>query len=355
MKQKLLIILMLGFALFSNAFAQDRRITGKVLSADDNQPLPGVSVKIKGTTKGVLTDGDGNFAISATTGQTLVFSYIGYVEHSAVIPAGNLPVIKLGTNNKLLSEVVITDGYTSQSKKFRTGASTTIQGAENENKPYTSPLQALQGEIPGLNITSNSGQPGANVQVRLRGVGSIGAGANPLYVIDGMIINAGDLSRATTTTNVLSGINNDDIESITVLKDASETAIYGARGANGVIVINTKHCKAGKTKVNVDMEAGTTNTLPFPTAGRPLTADEWATIFKEGDANSGSTPAEVAADADAFGLNGRSNDWAKLILRTGHQQQYNVSINGGTISAAILTSLTPTSLRQAQVALLLTR
>src|SRR4051812_45430049 len=99
MKQKLLIILLLGFAVLTNAFAQERKITGRVISADDSQSLPGVSVKIKGTTKGVLTDGDGNFSISANTGQTLVFSFIGYSEFSIVVPKGNLPVIKLGTNN----------------------------------------------------------------------------------------------------------------------------------------------------------------------------------------------------------------------------------------------------------------
>jgi TonB-linked SusC/RagA family outer membrane protein len=346
MKQKLLIILLLGFAVLTNAFAQERKITGKVLSADDNQTLPGVSVKIKGTTKGVLTDGDGNFSITASTGQTLVFTYIGYSEHSVVVPAGNFPVVKLTTNNKLLSEVVVTDGYTTQSKKFRTGASTTISGVENENKPFSSPMQALQGEVAGLNVVMQSGQPGANVQVRLRGVGSIGAGSNPLYVVDGMIINAGDLSRLTTSTNVLSGINENDIESITVLKDASETAIYGSRGANGVIVINTKRGKAGKTQVRVDMEVGNTKNINPPTAGRPLTADEWKTLFIEGENNAAAdfpatyTPARVASDIAGAGLNGGlSNDWYKLITRTGQQQQYNVSINGGTEATRVFSSV----------------
>jgi TonB-linked SusC/RagA family outer membrane protein len=338
MKQKLLIILLLGFAVLTNAFAQERKITGRVVSADDNQSLPGVSVKVKGTTKGVLTDGDGNFSIAANTGQTLVFTFIGYSEYNVVVPKGNLPTIKLGTNNKLLSEVVVTDGYTTQSKKFRTGASTTVSGADNENKPFSSPLQALQGEVSGLNVTANSGQPGANVQVRLRGVSSIGAGSNPLYVIDGMIINAGDLSRLTTSTNVLAGINEDDIENITVLKDASETAIYGSRGANGVIVINTRRGKAGKTQVRFDAEVGATNVLPIPDAGKPLTAEQFKALFIEGDTNSGTSPADVAADVADFGLNGRSNDWYKLITRKGTQQQYNVSINGGTEATRIFAS-----------------
>ncbi|QKJ28919.1 SusC/RagA family TonB-linked outer membrane protein [Mucilaginibacter mali] len=338
MKQRLLFILLLGFALMTNAFAQERKITGRVLSADDSQPLPGVSVKIKGTTKGVLTDGDGNFSISASNGQTLVFSFIGYNEQSVAVRAGNFPAVKLITNNKLLNEVVVTDGYTTQSKKFRTGSSTVVQGVENENKPFSSPLQALQGQVPGLNVTSNSGQPGANVQVRLRGVGSIGAGSNPLYVIDGMIINAGDLSRLTTSTNVLAGINEDDIDNITVLKDASETAIYGSRGANGVIVINTKRGKAGKTQVRFDSEVGVTNVMPIPDAGKPLTAAQFRELFMEGDANSGSTPADVAADAQAYGLNGRSNDWYQLVTRKGKQQQYNVSINGGTDATRVFAS-----------------
>lgn len=338
MKQKLLIILLLGFAVLTNAFAQERRITGRVVSADDNQSLPGVSVKVKGTTKGVLTDGDGNFSISANTGQTLVFSFIGYSEYSAVIPKGNLPTIKLGVNSKLLSEVVVTDGYTTQSKKFRTGASTTVSGAENENKPFSSPLQALQGEVPGLNVVMQSGQPGANVQVRLRGVNSISLGLNPLYVIDGMIVNAGDLSRLTTTTNVLAGINEDDIDNVTVLKDASETAIYGSRGANGVIVINTKKGKAGKTQVRLDMESGVTSIMPIPDAGKPLTAEQFKTLFIEGDTNSGTAPADVAFDVNDFGLNGRSNSWYNLLTRRGTQQQYNVSINGGTEATRVFAS-----------------
>jgi TonB-linked SusC/RagA family outer membrane protein len=343
MKKNLLTILLLGFFAFSGAFAQSRKTTGKVIGSDDGLPLPGVTVKVKGTQTGVQTDGDGKFSIDATVGAQLVFSYIGFTEQTIAVPAGTFPVVKLVTNTRLLSEVVVTDGYVTQARKSYTGSATTISGAANENKPFSSPMQALQGEVAGLNVQTNSGQPGANVQVRLRGVNSISAGANPLYVIDNMIVNSGDLSRLTVTTNVLAGINENDIESITVLKDAAATAIYGSRGGNGVIVITTKKGKAGKTQIRVDAEAGATSNLNPPTAGRLLTADEFKTLFTEGENNAAVdfpgtfTPTRVASDIASY-IGTTSNDWYKLITRTGTQQQYNVSMNGGSDATRVFGS-----------------
>jgi TonB-linked SusC/RagA family outer membrane protein len=338
MKKKLLVIFVLSFITINCLFAQDRRITGTVVGAGDKAPLPGVSVTIKGTNRGSITDGDGKFIIAASTGEILQFTFIGYDTFMITITASGDYHIELQTDIKLLNEVVVIDSYGTQAKKSYTGAASTVNGAENENKPFASPLQALQGEVPGLYVSSFSGQPGADIQVRLRGVNSLAVGLNPLYVIDGAIVNAGDISQITTTTSILSGLNNDDIASITVLKDASATAIYGSRGSNGVIVITTKKGRAGKTQIRIDAESGYTANLPIPEAGRPATAAQYSVLFKEGLINAGIPADTVASLANSYGLNGRSNDWYNLVTRIGQQQQYNVSASGGGDNTKIFAS-----------------
>lgn len=346
MKKVLLMFLVLFSVAFSNVYAQGRKITGTVIGADDGQPLPGVSVSVKGTNRGTITDGNGKFTLNASTGETLTVTFIGYTTQSLPVTAGNDYQVKLGSDTKLLNEVVVADSYGVQSKKAYTGAAASVNGKENENKPFSTPLGALQGEVAGLNISSNSGQPGALEQVRLRGVGSISEGSNPLYVVDGVIIASGDFSRLVTTTNVLAGINSDDIESITVLKDASATAIYGSRGSNGVIVITTKKGKAGKTQIRFDTEIGSTENLPLPTAGQPLTGAQYSALSIEGITNAATTPAKVAAlptsianEIATYGLNGPSNNWYPLVTRNGAQQQYNLSVSGGSESTKIFSSV----------------
>ncbi len=340
MKQKLLIFFLFGLLAMQNAFAQNRKITGVVTGADDGQPLPGVSVMVQGTKIGTLTDGDGQFTLNApATGGVLNFTFIGYSTQSLTITSSTTYNVKLTSSTRQLTEVVIQDSYGSQAKKSFAGSASTIKGSENENKPFSTPLQALQGEVAGLNVSLNSGQPGANIQVRLRGVGSIGAGSNPLYVVDGMFINSGDLSALTTTTNVLAGINEDDIESVTVLKDAAATAIYGSRGSNGVIVINTKRGKAGKTQVRVDAEVGSTSNLSIPAAGRPLNGDQFGMLLQEGLTNAGVTGTSLQNTLTGYGVGGPTNDWYKLVTRKGKQEQYNVSINGGSDVTRVFSSL----------------
>jgi TonB-linked SusC/RagA family outer membrane protein len=340
MKKNLLAFLLLSMVTLSSVFAQGRKITGKVTGADDGQPIPGVTVAVKGTTRGLLTDMDGKFAVEAKDGDVLKFSFIGYSPVEITVTAGGNYEVKLKDDTRLLTEVVVKDSYGAQSKKSYTGAASTVSGRDNENKPFATPLQALQGEVAGLNISTNSGQPGANVQVRLRGIGSLGAGSNPLYVIDGMIIPTLDNSRLGTAngTNVLAGINANDIESITVLKDAAATAIYGSRGSNGVIVINTKKGKAGKTQVRFDAEFGTTKNLDLPDAGKPLTGDQYKTLLLEGLTNAGVTSAGLTPYINSYGLNGPSNNWYNLVTKRGTQQQYNVSVNGGNQDTKIFTS-----------------
>jgi TonB-linked SusC/RagA family outer membrane protein len=321
------------------------RLEGIVLDSATKQPLPGAVVRIQGTTHAVSTDNAGKF--SFVTGQkfpyTLNISFIGY--ESKQVTANGSPVqVYLKDRAGQLAEVQVTDGYFTQAKKSYTGAASTVNGADNENKPFSTPLAALQGEVAGVNVVLSSGQPGANAQVQLRGLGSTALNSNPLYVIDGMIINSGDLSRLAplngSSSNVLSGVNQDDIESITVLKDASATAIYGSRGSNGVIIITTKKGKAGKTQVEFDTELGATVNIPLPAAGQPLNADQFATLFVEGLNNAGTyTPAQVTTLATSYGLySGQSNNWQDLVHKNGSQQQYNVSVRGGNENSKIFAS-----------------
>jgi TonB-linked SusC/RagA family outer membrane protein len=346
----LLFFLSCMFPLLSTAQTEppatiNSRLEGQVVDAATKEALPGVSVSILGTTHSVSTSTDGRFRF--ITGQnfpyTLIVNFVGYERQEVV--ANSSPVkIFLKERISQLNEVVVTDGYFTQTKKSYTGSATTIKGADNENKPYATPLAALQGEVPGLNIALTSGQPGANAQVRLRGLGSTALNSNPLYVIDGMIINAGDLSRlaagVSNSSNVLAGLNEDDIESVTVLKDAAATAIYGSRGSNGVIIFTTKKGKSGRVVINFDTELGTTQNIPLPEAGRPLNAAQFSTLFIEGLRNAGTyTEAQIAALAESYGFNsGKTTDWQDLIHRNGKQQQYNISLRGGNENTKIFAS-----------------
>lgn len=316
------------------------KISGKVTNSEDGAPLPGASVRILNSRIQTLTDAEGNFTLTAPAdAKVLLISYVGFTAQQITLTGSKNYSIRLAYSTKQMADVVVTDGYATQAKKSYTGSSAVISGAQNENKPFTTPQAALKGELPGVNATINSGQPGANVQVRIRGINSVSLDANPLYVVDGMIINSGQLSRYVTTSDVLAGMNADDIESITVLKDAAATAIYGSRGSNGVIVITTKKGRSGKAQFRFDTEVGNTDLMPLPAAGKPLTPDQYKTMFIEALTNeAGQTSASVATAANNFGLNGRSNDWYKLVTRTGTQQQYNLSVSGGGENTSVYTS-----------------
>jgi len=330
-----LTAILFSLLVYSFTFAQnsvDSRLAGVVLESN-GEPIPGALVVIKGTSNAVSTDQHGKFSFVSgkTFPYTLIVSLLGYEKQEVIVYESPVRIQLKENGNRLGEVVVVSDGYFKETKKSYTGSLVEVKGIQNENKPVTNPLSALQGEVAGLNISIPNGQPGANVQVRLRGLGSTALDSNPLYVIDGMIINDGDLSRLTTTSNALSGINQDDIENITVLKDASASAIYGSRGSNGVIIITTKRGKVGKTQVNFDAESGITNIIPFPAAGQPLNANQYKELFIEGLKNAGTyTADQIAALSESYGFNsGKSNNWQDLVFKTGQQQQYNVSVKVG--------------------------
>jgi TonB-linked SusC/RagA family outer membrane protein len=341
--KRLLQSLFLLFAFAMNANAQNRTITGTVTGKDDGLPIPGVSVRVSGTANGTSTGAGGKFTINVGARATaLEFSSIGFLPSTEKISDSNVINVQLVTSAKGLSEVVVT-GYGTQKRSTTTGSIGQVGGREVEDKPYTSVDQALQGRVAGLQSVGGSGQPGGLQQIRIRGIGSISAGSDPLYVVDGVPINAGNLSRFSTTANAIAGINPNDIESINVLKDASAAAIYGARAANGVIVITTKSGHAGKTTIRVDAEYGWVKPSQLRDPQKPLNTDQYRELTAEGLLNYsknitdptspyyGFTPDMINQYVDDnFGTgSGVSTDWIKEVTRTGRQQQYNVSADGG--------------------------
>ena len=237
-------------------FSQQLTITGNV--ADDNSlALPGATVLVEGTSNGVTTDFDGNYSIVANVGDVLVFSYVGFDTQTVTVGRDTKINILLNSSNEL-DEVVVT-GITTRNLKRSTSSTVVVDAAQIEGVAMTSPDAALQGRVAGLRVVSQSGTPGSPTSIRIRGEGSITGNNSPIFVIDGVPVVNGSYSPLLTDLGVLSMINPNDIENITVLKDASATAPYGARGSNGVIVITTKSGSAGEVKYQVSSSYGFQN------------------------------------------------------------------------------------------------
>lgn len=308
MKQKLLLIFMVTVMSYFNAIAQNKTITGKVVDADDGLPLPGVSIKLKGTTQVTQTTGQGTFSISVPqNAEALVLSYVGYTEQEVKI-TGQTLTIRLVSSAKNLQDVMII-GYGTVKKENFTGSAAVVKEDVFKDRPVTSFEKALQGAAAGVQVTSVSGQPGATSTVRIRGVGSFTASSTPLYVVDGIAITNGDLSSVAQTSDVLSSINPNDIASVTVLKDATAAAIYGSRAANGVVLITTKQGKAGQTKLNLSSSTG----YSYQAVDKPEVMDAaqyyktfWDVYYAQRLA------AGLAPDAAATAANGLTN--AKLVV-----------------------------------------
>ncbi len=245
---------------------QDRVITGKITTSEDGVVIPGASVLVKGTARGTASDAQGNYSISVPSGKvTLVYSFIGSTTQE--IEPGNQSAINvvLVSESRQLSEVVIT-GYGQQIKRDLTGNIAQVKAKDIENMPTPSVDQALQGKAAGVFVNSGGGKLGQGVTVRVRGNSSISASSQPLYVVDGVPVTTTSQSNYGGSTNPLADINPNDIESLDILKDASAGAIYGARAANGVVLITTKRGKSGKTSVSVNYQTGEATAarrLPF--------------------------------------------------------------------------------------------
>ena len=246
------------FLLFSfNLSLAQQSVTGTVTD-DAGVPLPAVNVVIQGTAVGVSTDFDGNYQISAENGQVLVFSYIGYETQEITVNGMRQNVVMIQSDSQL-DEVVVT-GYGSAKRSDLTGAVSVVTSRSFNKGSVVSPQQLIQGKIAGVSIVSNSGAPGDGANVLIRGIGSLNLNSNPLYVVDGIPLDSGGVGGSRNGLNV---INPDDIESMTILKDASATAIFGSRAANGVVLITTKKGKTGEIKFSFSSRSSVFNPIDY--------------------------------------------------------------------------------------------
>jgi TonB-linked SusC/RagA family outer membrane protein len=350
MKKTILYIVLATLCLFFKAFAQEksqsRELHGKITD-EQGLVLPGATIKIMGQNAAAMSDTEGKFTINALTPRgTLVVSFVGYQTTSIFFTSdlSELFIIQLKVNASSLNEVQVI-GYGTTTKRLNTGSVSTISAVEIEDQPVTNVLSALSGRAAGVFVQTTNGLPGGNVNIQIRGKGSITAGTAPLYIIDGVpfgstiggsFTSAGGvlgLSSVNGTVSPFNSLNPDDIESISILKDADATSIYGSRGSNGVVLITTKKGKIGKTKVDINISQGIDKAADLP---RLLNLGQYLQIRNEAFINDGLTPSNdpnsgnYAPDLTVWSSN-YSTNWSKyLIGNTGHITDAQVSISGGS-------------------------
>ncbi|RYF74440.1 MAG: SusC/RagA family TonB-linked outer membrane protein, partial [Cytophagaceae bacterium] len=342
MKHLLLVCLILSSSLWNLCVGQDRTVTGRISSAEDGSIIPGVSVMVKGTTRGTSSDAEGKYSLPVPAKATLVYSFIGSTSQEIVVGNQSVINVSLASESRLLSEVVVT-GYGQQIKRDLTGNIAKIRPADIQDQPVTSFDQAIQGKAAGVQVNAGSGKLGQGIQVNIRGKSSVSASNQPLYVVDGTPVTTDNLSFNSAATNPLSDINPQDIESIEILKDASAGAIYGSRAANGVVLISTKKGKAGRTNVTFGVQAGSskpTRKVQF------LNTQQYVDFYRKAAANSDRIDGYDAADPDSyttymedffvtqglgtFGTDKQaSTNWGDLSYQDAPYQQYDMNINGG--------------------------
>lgn len=322
-KFKWIFTLFLAFSM-QLSFAQEKTVSGTI--TENGLPLPGASVLIKGTTKGTQTDMNGKFSISAAQGQQLVVTYLGFETQTITVGASNtINIVMVESGTTLNTVEIVSTGYDrTRTQKTTTSAITTVSAKTLENRPNASFLNSLQGTAPGLTILSGSGQPGsAKIDVFIRGLSSINAATEPLIVIDGIPTNG----------NQFRNLNQNDFESVSVLRDAAATSIYGNRGANGVLVITTKRAKYGAAlDITYDVITGFSQ-LPdqnynMSNAKQVLTIEQ----RKNTGMGAGMTDEQIAA------YDGPDTNWKKEFFRTGVTQQHNLGLSFGGANTSNFTS-----------------
>lgn len=323
----LLLVLLCADLSYAATYWQERAVEGTVI-ASTGESLPGVSVVVQGTSNGTVTDADGKFRINVpSSASVLTFSYIGYTTQEVSVGDRTRVDVTLEPSLEQLDEIVVI-GYGTVKKSDLTGSVSSVKADELKAVPTTSFDQALQGRAAGVQVMQTSGAPGAEASIRIRGVSSITAGNEPLYVIDGMLINsstadvtAGGGVGSAPRIGPLAAINPNDIESIEILKDASATAIYGSRGTNGVILITTKRGKKGTGSINFETYMGfqqPTKTIEM------LNASQFAQLVNEARVNAGQQPEFVNPSNMGEGTN-----WQKELFRTAPMKNYQLSLTGG--------------------------
>lgn len=260
-------VLLLCLALFLHVQSQEKIVSGNITVQDDGTPLPFVTIMVKGTKYGSTSDEKGSFKIKVPSREaTLIIRHVGYKEHEVVVGDQTIINISLASASTTMNEIVVT-GYGQQTRKTLTSAITSVSSKEIENIPSPSTDQLLQGRASGVQVNSNTGAPGGGVFVRIRGTSSINASSDPLYVVDGIPIQSNSLATlglGGSVTSPIADINPADIQSIEILKDASATAIYGARAANGVVLITTKRGSDRKAKVTAGAYYGRQEPINLP-------------------------------------------------------------------------------------------
>jgi iron complex outermembrane receptor protein len=325
------LFLVLGLAIGSQGFAQGIKVTGKVTDASDGKTIPGVTILVQNTTTGTITDIDGRYSLTVDPGTTLVFSFVGYNTQEVLVGAQTTIDVELTSSITELEEAVII-GYGTVKKSDATGSIATISSADFNRGAITSPQELLVGKTTGVVITSSGGAPGASSTIRVRGGSSLNTSNDPLIVIDGVPI---DNSSISGSPNILATINPNDIESFTVLKDASATAIYGSRASNGVIIITTKRgTSAGSQKLKISYN-GNISMNTIPNTLEVLSGDEFRSLAQE------------LKDKGFSGLNNKAlkrlgsenTDWQSQIYESSMTQDHNLSFYGNLKSLPYRVSL----------------
>ena len=376
---KRIFLLMLGMICVNIAFAQ-LKVTGKVTASDDGSPLPYATISVKGTTTGAYSDDDGNYSITVSPNDVLVFSTVGFVTQEVSVNNRSVINVALAPDALALEETIVV-AYGTAKKGTYTGSASVVKKESLKDAPSVSFENALNGKVAGLQVTTNSGQAGSTSSIRVRGIGSMNASNEPLYVIDGVPVSSGDSGQMSdyiyTTNNVMSTLNPNDIESITVLKDAAASSLYGSRAANGVVIITTKRGKMGKPTVTLKASVGITPTWAYnnhEVANAQEQAEMYYQMFWNGDVLNGESV--ETANSTALGqLNKRFNrhgyqfsttdntvntltisgkddgienrdgkyyDWDKVLFRTAVYQTYDLSVNGGTENTNYFSSISYT-------------
>ncbi|MES2376598.1 MAG: TonB-dependent receptor [Bacteroidota bacterium] len=328
MTRKFPLFILMLFACINIALAQNTTVKGKV-SDSKGEALPGVTVKVQNIQSATTTDANGNYSINVPPNATLLFSYVGFATQTVQVGSSNLLNVTLTVRENDLNEVVVV-GYGTQKKSLVTGSISSVSAKDLENMPINRVEQALQGRASGINVSAASGLPGASSTVRIRGYTSFSSSANndPLWVIDGVIVDNGGIGY----------LNENDIESIEVLKDAASQAIYGTRAANGVILITTKKGKAGHLQIDYNGYFGTQSTAKKLDL---LNSTQYATIRNESFMNTVSYQAAAVKPALPFpnlAALTNSTDWQSLVFSSAPIQNHQVSISGGGEKSTFFTS-----------------
>ncbi len=343
------LVLLAGFGFSEAAWAAPTRLQGIVTDAQTQEPVIGAGVMVKGSRQGAATDIDGRFSLEVPSlPVTLVVSCLGYVDKEVRVASEGLLSIQLDPDAVLMDEVIVT-GYGTFKKSAYAGSASSVKQERLADVPAISFQDMLQGNAPGVQFSQASGQPGSASSLNIRGMGSFNASNSPLYVIDGIPMRSGDISAAggDAGLDIMSTLNNSDIENITIIKDAAAASLYGSRAANGVVVITTKKGKAGKPQVSFKADWGKTDfAMPFrPVMGGEQRRDYmWTGLYndaiREGETEDAAKAyADEKIDAYAPVPWCGYVDWDKILFRKGRHSNYEASLSGGTDRFKYFTSL----------------